>query len=247
MRKGDNGLLTTRCLGTAVIHWLLLWASLIARSVKSLPAVQETWVRFLGSGRSPGGGNGNPLQGSCLEHCMNREAWQTTVRGVARVGHEPHMSHTRATHELATRACAGHRATGSTWFWLNFLSITRPTFSQTDQYFTTVETAMCRNFFRVARLRSVKEQALNTSLSVISNVALLQSSGNDRNLWTMLWKLSLIFPSTCAQEHNDTYSFLKCHIRRDRSENKNLRIINKFPSQPQNNRRNSIWNKIQLL
>ena len=28
-----------------------------------------------GSGRSPGGGNGNPLQYSCLENSMDREAW----------------------------------------------------------------------------------------------------------------------------------------------------------------------------
>ena len=35
-----------------------------------------------GSGRFPGGGNGNPLQYSCLENLMNRAAWQTTVYGV---------------------------------------------------------------------------------------------------------------------------------------------------------------------
>jgi len=29
-----------------------------------------------GSGRSPGEGNGNPLQYSCLENSMNRGAWQ---------------------------------------------------------------------------------------------------------------------------------------------------------------------------
>ena len=40
-----------------------------------------------GSGRSPGEGNGNPLQYSCLENPMDRGAWQTTVHGVARVGH----------------------------------------------------------------------------------------------------------------------------------------------------------------
>ena len=34
------------------------------------------------SGRSPGGGNGNPLQYSCLENPMNRGAWQATVHGV---------------------------------------------------------------------------------------------------------------------------------------------------------------------
>ena len=40
-----------------------------------------------GSGRSPGGGNGNPLQYSCLENPMDREAWWATVHGIARIGH----------------------------------------------------------------------------------------------------------------------------------------------------------------
>ena len=34
-----------------------------------------------GLGRSPGEGNGNPLQYSCLENSMNRGAWQATVHG----------------------------------------------------------------------------------------------------------------------------------------------------------------------
>ena len=37
-----------------------------------------------GSGRSPGVGNGNPLQYSCLENPMDRAAWRATVHGVAR-------------------------------------------------------------------------------------------------------------------------------------------------------------------
>ena len=40
-----------------------------------------------GLGRSPGEGNGNPLQYSCLENPMDRGDWQATVHGVARVGH----------------------------------------------------------------------------------------------------------------------------------------------------------------
>ena len=40
-----------------------------------------------GSGRSPREGNGNPLQYSCLENPMERGAWQATVHGVTRVGH----------------------------------------------------------------------------------------------------------------------------------------------------------------
>ena len=39
-----------------------------------------------GSGlrKSPGGGNGNPLQHSCLENPINRGAWRATVHGVAK-------------------------------------------------------------------------------------------------------------------------------------------------------------------
>ena len=41
-----------------------------------------------GSGRSPGGGNVDPLQPSCLENPMDRGAWWATVHGVQRVGHD---------------------------------------------------------------------------------------------------------------------------------------------------------------
>ena len=41
-----------------------------------------------GSGRSPGEGNGNPLQYSYLENPMGRGAWQATVQSVTRVGRD---------------------------------------------------------------------------------------------------------------------------------------------------------------
>ena len=37
-----------------------------------------------GSGRSPGGGNDNPCQYSCLENSMDRGAWQATVHGITK-------------------------------------------------------------------------------------------------------------------------------------------------------------------
>ena len=37
-----------------------------------------------GFGRSPGEGNGNPLQYSCLENFMDRGAWQATAHGAAK-------------------------------------------------------------------------------------------------------------------------------------------------------------------
>ena len=43
---------------------------------------------ILGSGRSPGRGNGNPLQYSCLKNPMNRGGWQVAVHGVTRVRHD---------------------------------------------------------------------------------------------------------------------------------------------------------------
>ena len=43
---------------------------------------------FSGLGGSPGEGNGNPLQYSFLENPMGRRAWQATVHGVTRVGHD---------------------------------------------------------------------------------------------------------------------------------------------------------------
>ena len=59
------------------------WVFLVAQMVKNPPAIQETWVQFLGLGRSPGGGHGNPLQYSWLENPMGRGAWRAIVHGVA--------------------------------------------------------------------------------------------------------------------------------------------------------------------
>ena len=56
----------------------------MAQWVKRLPPMWETWVRSLGWEDSPGEGNGNPLQYSCLENPMDRGAWQATVYAVAK-------------------------------------------------------------------------------------------------------------------------------------------------------------------
>ena len=57
----------------------------MAQVVKNLPASagDSRDVGLIpGSGRSLGGGNGNPLQYSCLKNSMDREAWWATVHGV---------------------------------------------------------------------------------------------------------------------------------------------------------------------
>ena len=55
---------------------------------------------FPESGRSPGGGHGNPFQFSCLENPMDRGAWRATFLGLQRVGHD--RSNLADTHSLAT-------------------------------------------------------------------------------------------------------------------------------------------------
>ena len=81
--------------GFASVYWSkefrnLVWiiavvrASLLAQKLKWLPAMRETWVWSLGWEDSPGEGNGNPLQYSCLENPMYGGAWWATVHGVAK-------------------------------------------------------------------------------------------------------------------------------------------------------------------
>ena len=50
------------------------WTSLVAQRLKHLPPIWETWVQSLGQEDSPGEGNGNPLQYSCLGNPMDGEA-----------------------------------------------------------------------------------------------------------------------------------------------------------------------------
>jgi len=63
------------------------WASLVAPSVKNLPAnagdTRDT-DSLPGLRRSPGEGNGNPLQYPCLENPMDRGVWWAPVHGVAK-------------------------------------------------------------------------------------------------------------------------------------------------------------------
>ena len=52
--------------------------------VKNLPALAEDARPIPGSGRSPGEGNGNPLQYSWLGNPVDRGDWRATVYGVTK-------------------------------------------------------------------------------------------------------------------------------------------------------------------
>ena len=59
-------------------------ASQIALVVKNLLANAGDAGLIPGLGRSPGGRQGNPLEYSCLENCMDKGAWQATVHSAAK-------------------------------------------------------------------------------------------------------------------------------------------------------------------
>ena len=73
----------------SIFLWMpiIIWASQVVLVVKN-PSANAGDVRevdlLLGSGRSPGGGHGNPLQYSCLENLMEGGAWQAKVHRVAK-------------------------------------------------------------------------------------------------------------------------------------------------------------------
>ena len=52
--------------------------------VKNLPAIARDTGLIPGLGRSPGGGNVNPLQYSCLEKPMDRGAWWAMIHRVTK-------------------------------------------------------------------------------------------------------------------------------------------------------------------
>ena len=57
--------------------------------VKNLPATAgdpRDMGSIPGSQRSPGGGNGNPLQYSCLGNPKDRGAWRATIHGITKSG-----------------------------------------------------------------------------------------------------------------------------------------------------------------
>ena len=65
------------CIQTSQVVLVVKNLSAKAGDIRDAGSVPE-------SGRSPGGGHGNPLQHFCLENPMDRGAWWATVHGVAK-------------------------------------------------------------------------------------------------------------------------------------------------------------------
>ena len=65
-------------------YFKISWQSFFIKSLESSAGDARDVGLIPGSGRSPGGGNGNPLQYSCLGNPLIRGIWQATVHGVSK-------------------------------------------------------------------------------------------------------------------------------------------------------------------
>ena len=108
----------------AHIHPPLCWMRLVIRggyqdlpwwlSSKASACNEGDLGSVPGSGRSPGGGNGNLLQDSCLENPQDRGAWQATVHGVAKSQTRLKQLNARV-HREPGGCSLGLQARGSPW------------------------------------------------------------------------------------------------------------------------------------
>ena len=67
-----------------IIHVYIFMDFLGGSGVKNPPVNEGDRGLIPGSGRSPGEGNGNPLQYSCLKNPMDGRAWQATVQRITK-------------------------------------------------------------------------------------------------------------------------------------------------------------------
>ena len=73
-----------------IIAWLeaRVWASQVVLVVKNLPANAGDLGSIPGSGKSPGGGHGKPLEYSCLENLMDGDSSGLQSIGLQRIRHD---------------------------------------------------------------------------------------------------------------------------------------------------------------
>ena len=98
----------------------------MALVVKNLPTnagdVRDVGL-IPGSGRSPGGGHGNPLQYSCLENPMDRGTWWATVHGVAKSQTQLKLQHTHGVGKATQHYVAARMGEEFGGEWIHYVCV----------------------------------------------------------------------------------------------------------------------------
>ena len=128
--------------------------------VKNLPAnAGDTRAvnSILGLGRAPGGGHGSPLQYSCLENPMDKEAWQATVYRVQRVGHNGACT-------ILPEWCQ------SSHIWLSYSSMSLSSLFENDKSLHQTSYTISKQHFAAGEVGLVFKSLQNISQKPTSNV-----------------------------------------------------------------------------
>ena len=145
-----------------------------------------------GSGRSPGEGNGSPLQYCCLENPVDRGAWRATVHGVTESDATERLSSARTQCGGAMLKCSCTWSRGHYFCWR---------IGDLQRYVSFRHTAKSSNVLLVPRQmeNSTKQQDQD------------QMSGRLQNILS-LHKMFFLFWATFCYAHNNFLQFLCCSV-----------------------------------
>ena len=151
-----------------------------------------------GSGRSPGEGNGTPLQYSCLENPMDGGAWWATVHGVAKS--RTRLSDFTSLHFMLSKKLYLHHMCGSHTILLHKQDPTRPMSYKVRAHcwFGGKRNSMkCKNWKRGFITINIKIIQNNIkfppSLTSLCNQNSLRECGQVINYWTAFCWLKCLF------------------------------------------------------
>ena len=145
-----------------------------------------------GWGRSPGEGHDNPLQYSCLENPMDREAWQTAVHRVTQSQTQPRWLSSSSISYFSLN----HNMKAMSWEW------------KSKRMKGTQMPAQCRPAMPVLDGPSRLIQRGNTSLSCLSN---RHSDFSATYSWANPDKVPIFRMNALDQAERDLFSFPNAH------------------------------------
>ena len=159
-----------------------------------------------GSERSPAEGNGNPLQYSCLENPTDRGAWQATVYGVARVGHDWATKHTHTHCSMSGSNCCfltcmqiSQKEGKVIWYSHLFKKFPQFVVIHTVKGFSVVNKAEVNVFWNYPAFAMIQRMLVIWSLVPLPFLNPVWTSGSSQftYCWSLAWRILSITLLAC--------------------------------------------------